>query len=373
MSYTDYISTENKLWFAEHREPRKWEVKKIWYLTSNSLKRKFFGWDQNMYKIRTPCYMKLQTQQSNLDWPQNTQDVLYSKVHPISLIPLIDALLTRKDPDAGKDWRQEEKGTTEDRWLDGITASVDMGLSKLQETVKGREAWCGAVHGFAKVGHNWATEQEPHKKYWCSVHTLSHESTAGELSAHLCSQVSLVRQAMTVTLPDSMCDLQPPEAVPQQHLTQWVIPSSQQIALPWFCNSTFSRFSNYLLCCNFSVIFTENFLSDLLDAGMFRAHFSETLLSLFIIISLEDLIQSSRFNDDGHWYHLYQFVYLYQWALPWNTDSPIYWYTTSLHWYIYEVFTLTCSEQNSWLFSPLLTTWRNGTYIQLSSQKLQND
>ena len=136
-----------------------------------------------------------------------------------------------------------------------------MGLSKLQEMVKGREAWCGAVHGFAKVRHNWATKQEPHKKYWCSVHTLSHELTAGELSAHRCSQVSLVRQAMTVTLPDSMCDFQPPEAVPEQHLTQWVIPSSQQIALPWFCNSTFSRFSNYLLGCNFSVIFTENLSS----------------------------------------------------------------------------------------------------------------
>ena len=46
------------------------------------------------------------------------------------------------------------------RWLDSITNSVSMNLSKLQEIVKNREAWRGTVHGSQRAGHDLVTEKQ---------------------------------------------------------------------------------------------------------------------------------------------------------------------------------------------------------------------
>ena len=55
-----------------------------------------------------------------------------------------------KDSDAGRDWGQEEKGTTEDEMAGCITDSMDVSLSELRKLVMDREAWHAVIHGVAK-------------------------------------------------------------------------------------------------------------------------------------------------------------------------------------------------------------------------------
>ena len=169
-------------WKKSYNQPRQYIKKQRHYFADNGLSSQGYGfssghvwmWELDYKEAWAPknwCFWIVvleKTLESPLDKKEIKQSILkeispeYYSLEGLMLKiqyfgPLSQSQLIGKDPDAGKDWRQEEKGTKEDEMVGWHHQRNEHDLSKLWDMIKDREAWRAVVHRVTK-SQTWLSD-----------------------------------------------------------------------------------------------------------------------------------------------------------------------------------------------------------------------
>ena len=153
-----FFSSHVRMWELDHKEgwaPKNWRFQTV--VLEKTLENPL---DSKNIKLVNP--------KGNKPWIFIGRTILKLKLRYFGHL-MQRAGSLEKTPMLGKIWGKRRRGRQRIRWLDGITDSVDVNLSKFQKTVKDKKAWHAAIHGVAK-SWTWISD-------WTTVATVAWEET----------------------------------------------------------------------------------------------------------------------------------------------------------------------------------------------------